>query len=81
VVLAVDFELDSLHACVEEVQRRTKELEVASAWREVTGNDGATAMLRRMCSLKLFQKLSSLSFAWSREKDGAAARGWRGSRV
>jgi hypothetical protein len=44
VVLVVDFELDSLHACVEQVQRRTEELDVASAWREVAGDDGTTVM-------------------------------------
>jgi hypothetical protein len=61
VVLVIDFELDSLHACVEEVQRRTTELEVASAWQEVTGNDGA------MIDEK--QRRRSLWFrSWNRRK-------------
>jgi hypothetical protein len=46
------------------------QLMVALVQRRVVGDDAATAMLWRRCSLKLFQQLSSLSSAWSREKGG-----------
>jgi hypothetical protein len=76
-ILVVDFELDLLRACVEELQRDEEKLVVAMVRRKMVGDDGATVMQRRRCSL-FSLKLSSRSFAWSRGEEGAAARGWRG---
>jgi hypothetical protein len=39
----VDFVTDWMRPCVDEYQRLTAKLEVASAWRMVAGNDGVTA--------------------------------------
>jgi hypothetical protein len=63
VILVVDFELDLLRACVEELQRDEENLVVALVRREVVGDDGATVMLRRRCSV-FSMKLSPRSFAW-----------------
>jgi hypothetical protein len=53
VVLVVDFELFLLRSLVDEIQCVKAELDVASACREVAGDDGATAMLWRRYYPKL----------------------------
>jgi hypothetical protein len=70
--------LDSRSSWVDDEQLDEGKLLVALARRKVVGENGATARLRRMCSVFFSEAFVSLVCVVE-GKEGAAARAWRGS--